>query len=181
MIEKNEITAIGKFLKTHALKGELNAVFDLDTDLIDTELPLIIDIDGIYVPFYIDGIRPKGQFASLVKLDGIDSEAEAKPFVNKTIYLLKRDLPEDDADEEGGYADDFIGYTIVDTEAGAVGEIVNVDLSTQNTLFIVRTADETEVFIPVNEEFIVSINPDTREITTSLPEGLIDLNAKKPS
>lgn len=179
MIEKNQITAIGKFLKTHALKGELNAVFDLDADLIDTAAPLIIDVDGIFIPFYIGGLRPKGQFASLVKLDGIDSEEEARPFVNKTIWLLKKDLPQSDSDDEGGYADDFIGYSVSDTEAGIIGEIIDVDFSTQNTLFIVRTPLGNDVYIPVNEDFIISIDADTKEIITQLPEGLIDLNEKK--
>ena len=77
MITRAEISPIGKFHKTHALKGELNAVLDVEADLIDTKRPLIVDIDGIFVPFYCDSVRPKGHFSSLVKLQGIDSEADA--------------------------------------------------------------------------------------------------------
>ena len=60
MIKKEDIVAIGKFQKTHALKGELNALLDIDGDYAADGHPLIIDIDGIYVPFYAETVRPKG-------------------------------------------------------------------------------------------------------------------------
>lgn len=180
MIESREITSIGKFQKTHALKGELNAVFDIEAGSLDSSMPLIIDMDGIYVPFYTESVRGKGQFASLVKLCGVDSEEEAKLFVNKTIYLLKTDLQalsDEEDDEEGGYAEDFIGFSIVDSDEGPVGEIVDVDVSTQNTLFLVDTPDGI-VYIPVSEDFIEGIDEDDRIITMRLPEGLVSINKK---
>lgn len=70
MITTDEITSIGKFHKTHALKGELNAMLDIDAEFLDTEHPLIMDIDGIFVPFYCETVRPKSHFSSLVKLQG---------------------------------------------------------------------------------------------------------------
>ena len=62
MIERQNLTTAGKFLKAHALKGELNAVLDADCDLLDPERPLIVEMDGIPVPFYLQSVRPKGQF-----------------------------------------------------------------------------------------------------------------------
>ena len=32
MIEKDELLPVGKFRRTHALKGELNATIDIDPD-----------------------------------------------------------------------------------------------------------------------------------------------------
>lgn len=177
MIAREDITAIGKFLKTHALKGELNAVFDIEADAISADIPLIVEIDGIFVPFYAEGIRGKGQFASLVKLEGVDTAEEARPFVNKTIYVLREDMAEIAGEEaaEGGYADDFIGFRVHDSELGDIGEIEGIDLSTQNALFLVK-GEQGTVFIPVSEDFIDSIDEDNRVIHMSLPEGLIDLN-----
>lgn len=179
MIDSSEITSVGKFQKTHALKGELNALLEVDYEGLDDSVPLIVDMDGIYVPFYVEGIRGKGQFASLVKLSGVDSEEDAKPFVNKTIYMLKRDLAAFTGEEEenGGYADDFVGYTIADIEAGTVGEIVDVDLATENALFLVESP-AGRVYIPVSEDFIESIDEERKVITMRLPEGLLDINKK---
>lgn len=181
MITRAEISPIGKFHKTHALKGELNAVLDVEADFIDTKRPLIVDIDGIFVPFYCDSVRPKGHFSSLVKLQGIDSEADARPFVNKEIYALKSDLedylPEDDEHEDGGYADDFIGYAVKDADSGKIlGEITDLDLSTVNALFILES-EEGKIFIPVADEFIDSIDEDNKVMVMNLPEGLVDINA----
>lgn len=178
MIERSYITPVGKFLKTHALKGELNATLDIDAEAVTEDVPLIVDMDGIFVPFYAEGVRGKGQFASLVKLSGVDSEEEAKPFVNKTIYLLKSDLQQMDGDdEEGEYVDDFIGWTLRDSTSGFTGVISDVDTSTQNTLFLADTPDGT-VYIPVTEDFIESVDTEGKTITMALPEGLADINKK---
>ena len=84
MIREEDLFPIGKLQKTHALKGELNAVLDIDEDFIDEDYPLIIDLDGIFVPFYTESWRPKGSSACLLKLEGVDNEGEARKFVNKT-------------------------------------------------------------------------------------------------
>lgn len=182
MIEKSEITAVGKFLKTHALKGELNAVFDLEAADIDPTMPLIVEMDGIYVPFYIASLRGKGQFASLVRLNGVESEQDARPFVNKIIYMRRDDVAQIDEEadpEEGGYADDFVGYTVKETDGSMLGTIEDVDISTSNTLFILADTQGNPLYIPVNDEWIVAIDSDQRTMTMSLPEGLINLNLKK--
>ena len=178
MIEAKDIAEVGQFFKTHALKGELNAVFDIDAGGLTPETPLVVDMDGIFVPFFIEGIRSKGARASLVKLQGVDSEAEARDFVNKAIYIRCADcemLSGDDADEEGGYADEFIGYTVCDAVHGEIGTIGDVDLSTQNALFIVDNPEGT-VYIPISEDFIDNIDTENRVIRMNLPEGIVNLN-----
>lgn len=183
MIKREELTSIGKFHKTHALKGELNAVLEIDGSFMDSEHPLIMDVDGIYVPFYCESVRPKGQFSSLVKLDGVDSEEEARVFVNKEIFALKSDLEEfeeedSDENEEGGYAEDFVGFSIYDSESrNLIGEIAGLDLSTANALFIVEHEGE-KVFVPIADEFIDEIDEPARAMYMSLPEGLVEINRK---
>ena len=60
MIREEDLFPIGKFQKTHALKGELNAVLDINEDFLDEDYPLIIDLDGIFVPFYTESWRGGG-------------------------------------------------------------------------------------------------------------------------
>ncbi len=60
MIKKEDIVEIGKFQKTHALKGELNALLDIDGDYAADGNALVVAVDGIYVPFYAESVRPKG-------------------------------------------------------------------------------------------------------------------------
>ena len=178
MIEAKDIVEAGQFFKTHALRGELNAVFDIDAGGLTRETPLVVDMDGIFVPFFIEGIRSKGARASLVKLRGVDSEAEARDFVNKTVYIRCADydmLADEDEEDEGGYASEFIGYTVCDAAHGEIGTIVDVDLSTQNALFIVDNPEGT-VYIPISEDFIDNIDTENRVIRMNLPEGIVNLN-----
>lgn len=92
MILKDEIVEIGKFLKTHALKGELNAVLSVEPDYVSDGHPLVVEMDGIFVPFYAESIRPKGTEAALIKLKDIDDQTQAQQFVNKIIYGRRSDL-----------------------------------------------------------------------------------------
>ncbi|MDE5794913.1 MAG: ribosome maturation factor RimM [Muribaculaceae bacterium] len=179
MIKEDEITSVGKLLKTHALKGELNMMLDIDPDYLEEGNPAILDIDGIFVPFYADSVRTKGTFSYLVKFEGIDSEIEAKKLVNKTVYALRGPLKEfmlDNYDEEFALYDDLLGYTIVDTATGVIGKVVEIDTNTENELFIVETPEGNTVYIPLTEDFIEKIDEDNKTITMHLPEGLLDLN-----
>ncbi|MCM1290651.1 MAG: ribosome maturation factor RimM [Prevotella sp.] len=182
MITRADITPIGKFHKTHALKGELNAVLDIDAEFLDRTHPLIVDVDGIYVPFYCESVRPKGHFSSLVKLQDIDTEDDAKEFVNKEIFALKSDITEFDnefereSENEGTYADDLVGYKIVDVNTGhEIGEISGLNLSTANALFIIQSGEDT-IMIPIADEFIKNIDDEAHVIEMQLPEGLVDIN-----
>ncbi len=185
MITSESIEEIGKFLKTHALKGELNAQLDIDAAFINPDTPLIVSLEGIYVPFFPENVRPKGHFSSLVKLQGVDSEEEARKFVNLPIFARKADVEEfldeeyaADEDEEGAYVDDLIGYSILDAESGEfIATIEDVDYTTVNTLFIAEVDGEV-LYIPASPDFITSIDPERRVLTMDLPEGLIDLNTK---
>lgn len=179
MIREEEITAVGKLLKTHALKGELNVMLDIDPGYLEEGNPAILDIDGIYVPFYADSIRTKGSFSYLVKFEGIDSEIEARKLVNKTIYALRERLKEfmlDNYDEEYALYDDLIGWTIKEADGEVIGKVIEIDTNTENELFIVETPDGNIVYIPLTEDFIEKMDEDSKTIVMNLPEGLLDLN-----
>ncbi len=62
-----------------------------------------------------------------------------------------------------------------DTAHGTVGTIEDVDLSTQNALFIVCNPEGT-VYIPISEDFIDNIDTENRVIQMTLPEGIVNLN-----
>lgn len=179
MIKEEEISAVGKLLKTHALKGELNVMLDIDPEYLESGNPAIIDIDGIYVPFYAESVRPKGSFSYLVKFDGIDNEFEAKKLVNKIVYAVKDKLKEyleENYDEEYALYDDLIGCTVEDVETGVIGRVVDIDSNTENVLFIVEASDGNIVYIPLTEDFIEEIDEANRIIRMRLPDGLLDLN-----
>jgi 16S rRNA processing protein RimM len=57
---------------------------------------------------------------------------------------------------------------------GEIGEIVDIDDSTMNTLFVLEK-DGEEILIPAQEEFIADIDHDEQTIIFDLPQGLVSL------
>lgn len=179
MIREEDLFPIGKFQKTHALKGELNAVFDIDEDFLDEDYPLIIDLDGIFVPFYTESWRPKGSSACLLKLEGVDNEGEARKFVNKTIFGRKEDVRDFVGEEDIHSLDGLAGYDVEITGHGILGKVSGIDDNTANVLLIVERPDGSEVYLPLAEDFIDAIDDDNRTLRMTVPEGLLSINDKE--
>lgn len=180
MIEKDKLVEIGKFQKTHALRGELNAVIDVPLEYVDDENPLIVEMEGIPVPFYAESVREKGSTTCLIKLRGVDSQQEAAEMVNKSIFA-PRDIVEDymECDGEMLLEQDILGFKVLDVKFGDLGEVARVDSSTDNVLLVVEGLDGGEYLIPFVDDFILKINVDNKTIETSVPDGLLDMNVSK--
>lgn len=181
MITRVELTDIGRTIKPHGINGEIATAINQDMDF-ERLRCVVMDIDGIFVPFFINTVRPRGSESVLITLDGINDEKEAKELCGKTVYALKSDLsaiaetrePDDEDDEEGFYAEDLIGYKVT-ADGMSVGEITGVDSSTDNLLFIVANDKGDTAYIPVADEFIINIDTDSHIIEMSLPHGLLEL------
>lgn len=178
MITDSQITEIGRFNQPHGIKGEINVLIDDGVALEDLSC-IILDMDGIYVPFFMSGLRRRGSMSYLVSIDGITDEQRAAVLANKTIYALSDEIVSDDDEEngeDGFYAEDFIGFTLLTGDGNFRGTITGIDDSTDNVLFIVTPDnDGREYLIPVADEFITDIDTDTRTVTVELPAGLLDI------
>lgn len=172
MILQNQIFPIGQITKTHGINGELS--FTFTSNVFDSEEApfFVLDMDGIFVPFFIQEYRFKTDESGFLKLDGINSEQLAQELVGKTLYLPNNLLTKVKPDEIE--LDYFIGFTLIDETDGLIGEIIDVDQSTPNTLFIINKKGK-ELLIPVGEEYIVEVMHKKKEILVKLPEGLLDL------
>lgn len=176
MILPAEITEAGRFNKPHGIKGEISATLDIDVDLAEVKC-LVMDVEGIFVPFFVKSVRPKTAETCLVTLDGVDSEEKARRFASRAFFILKTDLPEsEEGDDEGFYAADLVGYEIKDAALGTLGEVTDINDVTDNVLFVVTSPDGHEILLPVADEFILYIDTDARVIETDYPEGILDLN-----
>ena len=171
MITRNDIVEIGDFNKPHGISGEISASFLCETDDIESFSCLIISQDGIFVPFFMESVRPKNDHTSLIKFDGIDSDKEVKQFTGKKIYVLKEETVDEDIED----AYSFIGYSIADKNGTLIGEIKEIEDSTENYLFFVELPDGKEGFIPIADEFINDINDETKTLSMILPAGLLDM------
>lgn len=174
MIKKEEVYKIGLFNKPHGIHGELQFTFTDDIfDRVDDCDYLVCLLDGIYVPFFIEEYRFRSDSTALVKLEGVDTAERARMFTNVEVYFPVKHAEEA---EEGELTwNFFVGFQMNEVNHGNLGEVVDVDTATINTLFVVERQDGEELLVPAQEEFIVEINQQQRVITVELPDGLLHL------
>lgn len=171
MIKEEEVYKIGRVGKPHGIKGELSVQVDDDVfDRVDAEY-LVLSIDGILVPFFMEEYRFKSDEVVLVKFCDIDTQERARELTGCDVFF-PRALAEQDEDSELSYAA-LVGYTLVDAKSGkAVGVIDYVDEQTINIMFEL----EDGTLIPCPEELIEEIDTENHTVSMVIPEGIIDLN-----
>jgi len=169
MIKQEEVYHIGRIGKAHGVKGEVSFMFDDDVfDRVDADY-LILEVDGILVPFFMEEYRFRTDSTALVKFEDIDTQERARELTNCEVFF-PRALADDD--EEAINLTFLVGFDIIDAKTGTrVGTIVGIDDSTANILFEM----ENGMLIPANDDLITHIDKDNKTITTALPEGILDL------
>lgn len=162
--------AVGTILKTHGIKGELNV------ELTDMAEPaddfaagacVILEIDGLDVPFFVAACRPRGAESVLLTLDDVTSDADAASLVGQTVYVYA-----DPAElNEELTAGDLVGFTILTDSGAIIGRIDQlVELTPGAWYFSVGGR-----LIPAVDEFIREIDSERLAVTVSLPDGLLEL------
>ena len=172
MIKKEEVYRIGRIGKPHGLHGEVSFLFEDDVfDTTDAEY-LILETEGILVPFFMEEYRFHGNGSALVKFCDIDTVEQARELTGCDVFFPRSLSAER---EELSWAQ-IVGFSLKDSNTGkTVGTITSVDDSTINILFEVETSDGKELLIPASEELITDVDTEQRTITCSLPEGLLEL------
>ncbi|MGI6242088.1 MAG: ribosome maturation factor RimM [Prevotella sp.] len=173
MIRREDVYNIGRLGKPHGVKGEISFLFNDDVfDRQDADY-LVLEIDGILVPFFMEEYRFRSDELAFVKFEDIDTEDRARELTGCNVYF-PRAHTEDDGDHLTW--SEIVGYQIIDAQSGAsVGTISAVDDSTLNTLFDVTTPAGGNLLIPASEELITDVDKKTHSITMNVPEGLFDL------
>lgn len=173
MIKQEEVYRIGRLGKPHGVKGEVSfQVSDDVFDRVDADC-LVLELDGILVPFFIEEYRFRSEDIALLKLEGVDTADQARELTGCSVFFLRR-LADNDR-EEVTWAE-IIGYRVIDANTlQEVGTLTDVDDSTVNTLFNVTTKEGDEVLLPAGEDLITAVDKAGRNITMTIPEGLLDL------
>jgi 16S rRNA processing protein RimM len=172
MIRKEEVYKIGQLTKPHGVKGEIAFSFTDDVfDRVECDY-LIVLLDGILVPFYLEEYRFKSDTVALVKFERIDTAEQARRFTNVEVYFPVK-LAEQVADRELTW-NYFVGFRVKELKHGDLGEITMVDESTINTLFVIDHQG-TELLLPAQEEFIVNIDHEQRVMEVQVPDGLLQM------
>ena len=144
MIKKEEVYKIGLFNKPHGIHGELQFTFTDDIfDRVDCDY-LVCLLDGIFVPFFMEEYRFRSDSTALVKLEGVDTAERARMFTNVEVYFPVKHAEE--AGEGELSWEFFVGFRMEDVHHGMLGEVVDVDTATVNTLLSLKEKGKNCLF-----------------------------------
>ena len=168
MIKKEDCYKIGRLGKAHGVKGEVTFQMTDDVfDRVDADY-LILEVDGILVPFFMEEYRFRSDSVVLVKFCDIDTQERASELTNCDVWFPRSLTPDDEEPTLAG----LVGFNII--EAGdntVVGRIAAIDDSTANLLFEL----ENGTLIPANDNLIQDINTREKQIIMNIPEGLLNI------
>ena len=169
MIRKEEVYKIGRIGKTHGVRGEVSFLFDDDVfDRTDADY-LVLAVDGILVPFFIEEYRFRSETTAIVKLEDVDTQERARELTGCDVFFPLSMVPADD--EELSMAA-LVGFDLIEAATGnSVGHIAAINDQTANILFELDNGR----LVPAADELVTDIDMKARRISMNLPEGLFDL------
>ena len=175
----DETYQLGYLIKTHGLRGQIVAHFDVDDVSTYTKLKTVyLTLAGAptkLVEHHIEKVQPQSGNKVLLKLRGIDRIEEAELLRGSQLHLPLAALPELEGDQF--YFHDVIGFTVVDEHLGPLGTVENFyELPQQDMLAM--SYQGQEVLIPVVDELISHADHVKKEIYVNLPDGLLDVYLK---
>lgn len=119
----------------------------------------------------VASVEDAGEGEAVVAFDGVSSD-DAREMVGMHC-LIRRDL----VDEEALAAAPGLwqGWAVVDGASGQVGHVAGLVENPAQDLLEVARPDGTTVLVPLVDEIVRDVDPDSATVLVSLPQGLLDL------
>lgn len=172
-MQKDDLFNLGKITRLHGYKGAMMLYIDADDPSLYYDLDgIFFDMNGTFVPFFFTRLDPKGNQA-VIELEGVESEAEARTFIDKEVWLPLDLLPK--LSGKQFYFHEIEGFTIIDKTLGEVGIVKGFTNHPTNPL-IICDYNEREVFLPMTDEQLIDVDRKKKQLIMDLPEGLLELN-----
>lgn len=172
-MNKADCFQLGYVAKLHGFKGEVSLFLDVtnpeDYQTLDA---VFIEINGQLTPFFVTEFKLKNKGFAAVKFEGVTSENDARILLRKNLFLPAQILPK--LSGKNFYDHEVVGFTVVDTRFGEVGELVSIiDLQVNPLIQIMN--GKKEVLVPLIDGVVQDVDRVNKRLTITAPTGLIEL------
>ena len=168
MSNKDKIL-VGQFGSPIGLKGEIRVNIMTTTFEVFKNLQIYSDLEeSINWNFYKISFKNN---KCVVQLDNCFTREDALKFKGKNIYSRKKYLPNTKNNEY--YVDDLIGCKIIIEKNNKIGKITDIKNFGAGDLLEVKL-DNKIVLIPFNNENIISVKLDKKEVIANPILGILD-------
>ncbi len=121
----------------------------------------------------VTSVSESSKGAYLVCFDSVETIEVAERLVGCCCLVRRDELPKEALATE---ADALVGFEVHDTRTGYIGIVGELTENPAHPLLSVTRAEgEEPVLIPLVDAFVETIDEECHRITTTLPEGLLDL------
>ena len=173
-MQKEDCFYLGRIVKKYSFKGEVVLKLDTDEPDIYKNLDVVfLDLGKKLLPFFIkNSLLQKGNQLR-IQFEEINNETDADAILKTDVYLPLNLLPKLTGDQF--YFHEVIGFMLEDVNYGEIGIITSINDKTAQDLFIIKKED-TEILIPMIDDFIKKIDRKNKKVIIKTPEGLIEMN-----
>lgn len=161
---------IGKMVKTHGIKGQIK-VYPYTDDLVSLSKEKQVFLDE-NLQKKLDVEYVKMQSTMLIfKFKNIDIVEDAQNYINKDIYIPKKDISDL---EDIYYIEDLIGLLVYDVESNQnIGKISDVFNTGANDVYEVILNDGKKAYLPAIKQVIKKVDIKENKIYVEIMKGLI--------
>lgn len=164
---------IGSVIKPHGFQGRLIAEL-FYYKLPEVEYFVFLKTDGYFVPYQLKMVKPTGDESQfMLKFREINSDEEVKKIIDFEIFAEKQS--EEFSQPQNIDIQDLIGFKVVESKNGKIGEITNFENIKNNPLIIIEKPNGEELLLPFNGIEIINIDFSQYNIEIIAPSGLMDL------
>jgi len=163
---------IGKIVATHGLNGSvvMTHVVGNSTWLKKKQVLMVEMHKGSQIPYFVANVKAANDKEYIIEFEDINKIEAAKKLVTKHIYVDESILS--DFAKQSPLL--WIGFNLVDKEKGEIGHIDDV-VKSGNQWLAKLTYMNTEVLVPLIEQFVDEVDVKGRTIRMTLPEGLLEV------
>lgn len=170
-MDVQDFVEIGNVIKTHGVSGELIIELDNPEILEETKEPVVLEIEGLRVPFFIEHAQAISAQRARVMFDCTHTEQRAKTLVGCKVFVSpdSLDIVEDDFASPNAIS----GFDVIDKKNGDLGKVQSVENLNVNPVMVVG---EKNLLIPFHPQFISKIDFKKKIVRTNVPDGLLEIN-----
>jgi len=172
-MRKEDCFYLGKIVSKYSFKGEVLIKLDADEpELYENMESVFVSMRDSLVPFFMEKCVLHKSSLLRVRFEEVADELAADKIMGAELYLPLSMLPKLSGNKF--YYHEVIGFSLIDAVHGNIGQIVSVNDSVSQALFIAQKGDK-ELLIPITDQIITKVDREIKTIEVATPEGLVAL------
>lgn len=172
-MKREDCIQVGYISKAHGVKGDVRAVFDV-FDLNEYRKTKVLWGSKKEAPLQeltVTMFKPQQKTEVLLHIDGVSDRDAALDMIGTTLFVAEEQLPT--LPEGHFYYFQVVGFQVVDTKLGPLGIIKDFADGSAHDIIMMEYQDK-EVLIPMTDHIVGKADFETKTISVTLPEGLLE-------